>query len=176
VKEALLCPHCGREVERYRNPFPAVDIIIRMRQGGIVLIERKNPPFGWALPGGFVNYGESLESAALREALEETSLPDITPFPWSLWPAPREPPGPQTMHGRLGFSQRPRCPKSWLLTMKKSSRIILRRILQKANARFFSAALTLFSLFHIARNADTLSKDSVSFKSVYMGPTYPDRA
>jgi 8-oxo-dGTP diphosphatase len=57
----------------HRNPLLTVDIIIEC-QGGIVLIERKNPPFGWALPGGFVDYGESLEAAAIREALEETSL------------------------------------------------------------------------------------------------------
>ncbi|MBI5588368.1 MAG: NUDIX hydrolase [Deltaproteobacteria bacterium] len=56
-----------------RNPFPTVDIIIELNDG-IVLIERKNPPFGWAIPGGFVDYGESLEDAAVREALEETSL------------------------------------------------------------------------------------------------------
>jgi ADP-ribose pyrophosphatase YjhB (NUDIX family) len=41
---------------------------------GIILIKRKNPPFGWAIPGGFVDYGESLEEAALREAKEETNL------------------------------------------------------------------------------------------------------
>ena len=57
----------------YKNPVPTVDIIIRVK-GGIILIERKNPPYGWALPGGFVDYGESLEQAAVREAKEETSL------------------------------------------------------------------------------------------------------
>jgi 8-oxo-dGTP diphosphatase len=58
----------------YRNPVPTVDIIIELATGGIVLIRRKNPPLGWALPGGFVDYGESLEEAARREAREETSL------------------------------------------------------------------------------------------------------
>lgn len=59
-----------------KNPYPTVDIIIEI-QGGIVLVKRKNPPYGWALPGGFVNYGETLEEAAIREAKEETGL-DIT--------------------------------------------------------------------------------------------------
>ena len=69
----LTCPSCGSGVKQYRNPFPTVDIIIEL-DSGIILIERRNEPFGWALPGGFVEYGESLESAAAREALEETSL------------------------------------------------------------------------------------------------------
>lgn len=60
--------------EKFRNPLPTVDIIIELVGGAIVLIERKNPPHGWALPGGFVDYGESLENAARREAREETSL------------------------------------------------------------------------------------------------------
>ncbi len=59
-----------------RNPLITVDIIIEL-DAGIVLIERLNPPHGWALPGGFVDYGEPLEKAAIREAKEETSL-DIT--------------------------------------------------------------------------------------------------
>lgn len=58
---------------RPRNPVPTVDIIIEF-EGGIVLIDRKNPPLGWALPGGFIDYGESAERAAVREALEETGL------------------------------------------------------------------------------------------------------
>ncbi len=55
------------------TPLLTVDIIIEVA-GGIVLIERKNPPPGWALPGGFVDVGESLSQAAVREAREETSL------------------------------------------------------------------------------------------------------
>lgn len=71
--DTLSCPACGQPVKQYRNPFPTVDIIIEYN-GKIVLIKRKNPPLGWALPGGFVDYGESLEAAAIREAYEETGL------------------------------------------------------------------------------------------------------
>lgn len=58
----------------YKSPIPTVDIIIEIKNRGIVLIERANPPHGWALPGGFVDYGETLEMAAIREAREETCL------------------------------------------------------------------------------------------------------
>jgi len=73
VQTQTTCPHCGKEIRLYRNPLPTVDIIIMISEK-IVLIERHNPPQGWALPGGFVDYGESLEEAALREAREETGL------------------------------------------------------------------------------------------------------
>ena len=77
---------------QHRNPVPTVDLIIEMTRPdgtrGVVLIKRKNSPPGWALPGGFVDYGESLEEAARREAREETSLEVTLKYQFHTYSAP----------------------------------------------------------------------------------------
>jgi argininosuccinate lyase len=71
--DVIECPRCGYPVKVYKNPIPTVDIIILI-DSKVLLIRRKNEPFGWAIPGGFVDFGESVEDAAVREAKEETGL------------------------------------------------------------------------------------------------------
>lgn len=74
MKRQIVCPHCHKTYTGYRNPVPTVDVIIYDNEAGIVMVERKNIPYGYALPGGFVEEGEQIEIAAKREMLEETSL------------------------------------------------------------------------------------------------------
>jgi 8-oxo-dGTP diphosphatase len=87
-------------VTTHRNPVPTVDIIIELTdrpQRPIVLIERKNPPHGWALPGGFVDYGESVEMAAQREAQEETNLQVELIEQFQVYSAPNRDPRQHTL-------------------------------------------------------------------------------
>jgi len=74
MKQGMQCTQCGAEFQIYKNPVPTVDIIIAQPGKGVALVERRFEPLGWALPGGFVDYGETVEAAAVREALEETHL------------------------------------------------------------------------------------------------------
>ncbi len=85
--------------KKYRNPTPTVDIIIEPEGliGQVVLIERRNPPFGWALPGGFVDEGESLSAAAVREAKEETGLDVVLTEQFFTYSAPDRDPRQHTV-------------------------------------------------------------------------------
>lgn len=73
------------------GPYVTVDVIIELSEG-IVIIQRSNPPFGWALPGGFVDNGESLEDAVIREAKEETNLDLIQPKQFHTYSNPKRDP------------------------------------------------------------------------------------
>ena len=68
-----ICPACGLVTEEYRNPKVAVDVIVDIG-GKVLLVKRRNPPYGWALPGGYIEYGESAEDAAVRELREEAGI------------------------------------------------------------------------------------------------------
>lgn len=77
MKGDVTCPACGKEFVSHQCPIPTADILIRRRKGdkdAVILVRRKNPPHGWAIPGGFVEYGERVEDCAVREALEETGV------------------------------------------------------------------------------------------------------
>lgn len=74
MNKPLLCPHCNMVVRKHGQPAPTTDVIIYTEELGIVLIERRNIPYGFALPGGFIDEGEMVEIAAKREMKEETNL------------------------------------------------------------------------------------------------------
>ena len=81
-----------------RNPYVAVDAIIRVKGGAkIICIKRKNPPYGLALPGGFVNYGESAEDAIKREVMEEVGVRLDLLAQFHTYPAPDRDPRHHTL-------------------------------------------------------------------------------
>lgn len=100
VKEP--CPHCGEDIIKYKNPTPTVDVVIYVPGGtpdgdGVVLIERLNPPYGWALPGGFIDEGETCEHAAVREMKEETGLDVVLTGLLGVYSDPKRDPRQHTM-------------------------------------------------------------------------------
>jgi len=106
MKTELICPHCGQAMEKYRNPFLTVDIIIET-DGGIVLIKRKNPPYGWALPGGFVDCWGSIPTPA--------AIPGNIRFPRFLLPGPTEHPERPMTPWRSRFSTKQPSRNPWPL-------------------------------------------------------------
>ena len=74
ARARINCPKCGEEIQIYKSPAPTVDAVLFTPERGILLVERKFEPLGWALPGGFVDYGEQLDVAIVREMKEELSL------------------------------------------------------------------------------------------------------
>lgn len=74
MKKEVSCPHCGKSWSVYSNPTPTTDVVIYEPGRGVVIIKRGNPPYGHALPGGFIDEGEQAEAAAVREMQEETGL------------------------------------------------------------------------------------------------------
>lgn len=91
------CPNCGAPLPASRNPLPTVDAVIFEPARGVLLIERANPPLGWALPGGFVDQGEFCEQAAVREIREETGLEVVLTGLLGVYSAPDRDPRQQTL-------------------------------------------------------------------------------
>ncbi|MFW5735292.1 MAG: NUDIX domain-containing protein [Oceanidesulfovibrio sp.] len=97
MSRQILCPHCGKSTGIYENPTPTVDVVVYDPARGVVLVERNNFPPGWALPGGFVDTGERVETAAVREAREETGLDVVLTSVLGVYSDPQRDPRQHTM-------------------------------------------------------------------------------
>jgi len=102
MESRKICPHCGGELTVHCNPVPTVDVVILVPgcesgEDSVVLVNRANPPLGWALPGGFVDCGETCEGAAVRECLEETGLEVILTGLLGVYSDPARDPRQHTM-------------------------------------------------------------------------------
>jgi len=90
-KHTDVCPRCSYPVRIYKNPLLTVDCIIE-KDNQVLLISRKNYPYGYSLPGGFVEYGESVEQAVIRETKEETGLDIVEPKLFGVYSDPKRDP------------------------------------------------------------------------------------
>jgi len=95
-EHADLCPRCAYRIKIYKNPSLTVDCIIE-KDNKVLLISRKNYPFGYALPGGYVDYGESVEQAVIREMKEETNLEIVEPKLFGVYSDPARDPRSHTV-------------------------------------------------------------------------------
>ena len=92
MSERLHCPHCGQTLDRYDQPRLTVDAIVGYERGRVLLVKRRHDPQGWALPGGFVDVGETLEKAVVRELAEETGLRALAVRQWHTYSDPARDP------------------------------------------------------------------------------------
>lgn len=91
------CPACGAPLPAPPGPALTVDCILRNATDAVLLIRRRNPPHGWALPGGFVDAGETVEAAVVREVREETGLALRDPQLWGVYSDPTRDPRQHTV-------------------------------------------------------------------------------
>lgn len=110
MKKTVICPHCGQPFSKYANPTPTTDVLIYTPERGMVIIERGNPPLGFALPGGFIEEGEQAEAAALREMREETGLEVELTGLLGVYSRPDRDPRQHTLS--VVFTGRPRNPEA----------------------------------------------------------------
>ena len=110
-----------RPIDRLPGPACTVDAIIEIKPGHVLLVRRRYEPLGWALPGGFVDYGESLEAACRREVLEETSLEIVDLRQMHTYSDPRRDPRHPTRSVRSLSLARPESPLRAMTPLRRPS-------------------------------------------------------